>query len=124
MNLSVKKLSNLLILIPTICSAGLTSGIDSKFKLSKLENFKFKAKSPGINFYQKVLSRSLGSHCKLYPNDSKYSQIIFRKCGVKKSILLSMQRFFMEPDAYTNKLKIISKDNIYYEDLPSDCNLY
>ncbi len=124
MNLSVKKLSSILILIPSICFASLTSGIDSKFKLSKLESIKFKSRSPGINFYQKVLSKSLGSHCNLYPNDSRYAQLVYKKCGVTKSILLSMQRFFMEPDAYKNKLNIIPKDNIYYEDIPNNCDLY
>lgn len=124
MNSNVKKLSKLLIFVPIIGFAEIISGIDSRFKLKKLEQIKNRSKSPGISFYQGVLSRSLGSHCSMYPNDSRYSQILFKRCTLSTTILRSMSRFYQEPDASTNKLKMILKDKIYYEDLPSNCDTF
>ena len=114
-----------LIFIPLISSAGIVSGIDQKFKVDRLQKSSSSLghKSSGVSFYQKILSQTLGSHCKLYPNDSYYAQINFQRCSKGRSILKSMSRFFMEPDVATFTKDIILKKEIYYVDLPTDCDL-
>jgi putative component of membrane protein insertase Oxa1/YidC/SpoIIIJ protein YidD len=126
MNLNVALLSSLIFIFPLTVSSSIVSGIDHKFKLSKLTHTskKIKAKSSSVSFYQKVLRQTLGSNCDLYPHDSKYAQINFTRCNKTKSILKSMHRFYMEPDASTVGLDIILKNKVYYVDMPTNCNMY
>lgn len=140
MNLNVVKNNSIIILSLTIVwpSTGygaIVSGIDQQFKLSKIKNktishnqkksnFQGRTKSAGVSFYQKVLRQTLGSNCDLYPHDSYYAQINFKNCSKAKSILKSMSRFYMEPDAPTIGLPILLKNKVYYVDMPTNCNMY
>ncbi|MBT4793375.1 MAG: hypothetical protein HON90_17520, partial [Halobacteriovoraceae bacterium] len=82
--MNVKSLNNFLIFgilsTPLASLSNVVSGIDLKYQLDRFSQKKEFATSSGIKSYQKVLSKSLGSHCSLYPHDSKYAQINFQKC--------------------------------------------
>ncbi len=128
MNLNVVKSSLILIsLTSSFClKAKIVSGIDQKFKLSKLtkSSKRKSSKSSSVSFYQKILRQTLGSSCDLYPHDSYYAQINFTRCSKGRSILKSMHRFYMEPDASTIGSDIILKNKVYYVDMPTNCNMY
>jgi hypothetical protein len=103
------------------------SGIDAAYRLSRVgrpSNI-LGGSSPGVTFYQRVLSQTLGSHCSMYPSDSRNAQILSARCGPVISILRPMARFYLEPDAATLALPFFARENrIVFEDLPSDCRLF
>ncbi len=103
------------------------SGIDATFRLSRIEQQSniLGPSSPGVAFYQRVLSQTLGSHCSMYPSDSRNAQILSARCGPVVSILRPMARFYLEPDAATSALPFFARDDrIIFEDLPNDCSLF
>lgn len=122
-------------LIPSSCSSlnssllpssQIVSGINSQYRYNRL-NYRAGARgmSPGVRFYQTVLSKTLGSHCSLYPSDSVYNQLNQRSCGTGVAVLKSMSRFYLEPDVSTLGFDIVEKrGRLYYVDLPSSCSLF
>ena len=103
-----------------------SSGIDADYRISRLTHSSefHGTRSPGISFYQKVLSQTLGSHCSMYPSDSAYAQNLSVRCGPAISIFRAMARFYLEPDAATLGTPILVRQNrILYEDLPGECSL-
>jgi len=119
----LKGLLPLLFLFFISSLASPTSLIDAQFKLNRLESEKnVGVSSSGVSFYQNVLSRTLGSQCTLFPNDSRFTQINFRRCGSLRAAFKSMARFYMEPDAVTLGYESISdKEQIKFEDFPGEC---
>jgi hypothetical protein len=107
------------------------SSIDAGYEFSRLQQTtvfgatKSSTKSPGVSFYQRVLSKTLGSRCSLYPSDSVYAQINTQRCGSAFSTLRSMSRFYFEPDAPTMGTPVIERDQrILFKDLPNDCRFF
>lgn len=109
------------------------SGIDAQYQLSRIrlpstsrsDQSSENTKSPGVTFYQKVLSKTLGSHCTLYPSDSEYSQMSRFHCGSGFTILRSMSRFYFEPDAASIGTPIIERDHrLLFKDLPNECAFF
>ena len=77
-----------------------------------------------MSFYQNVLSQTLGSHCTLFPSDSRAAQAITARCGAGISALRSMSRFYLEPDAPRLRLPVIAKGSeILFEDEQVSCGL-
>lgn len=110
--------------MPLVAYTKPISGIDSSYKLRKIiQNAHQYTYSSGTKFYQKTLSQTLSSSCDFFPHDSKYNQILMKKCPKINAILKSMARFYQEPDAATLKLDTVIKGKIKYVDLPQDCNL-
>jgi len=104
------------------------SGIDTRFKIQKLNDFSQGTTSSGVSFYQTVLSQTLGSHCKMMPSDSRYSQMLTKRCGSVESIYRSMARFYFEPSAgelgtTITRARTGETNEIYFEDLPDSCLL-
>jgi putative component of membrane protein insertase Oxa1/YidC/SpoIIIJ protein YidD len=125
--MSVLKLNNYIIftLIALESHSGVVSGIDQSFKLSRITQKKtISAKSSGIKSYQRILSRTLGSHCKMYPHDSKFAQINAQKCSHFRGMFQSMSRFYLENDAPVLNGDILIKKEVKYVDLPTNCDLY
>ena len=123
--------SLLLLLFGGCTSTGLkspqTSAIDARFQLSRWNariniSEGAREKSPGISFYQRVLSQTLGSHCSYFPSDSQYAQLTFRSCGPWKGIVRSMSRFYLEPDAAALGYPVIlNGEHILFKDMRSSC---
>lgn len=131
MNMSAIQLSKFLVFLvfTTLSSAvfsKMVSGIDQDYKLGRSfsKNALKNPKSPGTSFYQSVLSKTLGSRCKMYPSDSAYNQVLAQKCPKWRAALKSMDRFYLEPNAQTAGLNTIVKDGIYHVQLPDNCRLY
>jgi hypothetical protein len=106
------------------------SGIDSKFRNQRwaqghMATNSSRTSSPSVGFYQKVLGKTLGSHCSFYPSDSAWNQKLHQNCGSGVAIFRSMARFYLEPDAATLGLPLISKrERIYFADLPQNCHFF
>ncbi len=104
------------------------SAIDARFQFERnasAETSSAGVSSPGVSFYQKVLSKTLGSHCSLYPNDSAYAQRVHARCGAGVATLRSMSRFYFEPDAATLGTPLIQKNGrVLFKDLPNDCAIF
>ncbi|HLE10257.1 MAG: hypothetical protein A2504_04845 [Bdellovibrionales bacterium RIFOXYD12_FULL_39_22] len=120
-----KKIAFLFLIISTPLTAHskVVSGVDQAFKIKRYMQVKemVSGRSEGVHFYQKVLSKTLGSSCDMYPNDSKYAQINFSKCSAIYSIINSMHRFYLEPDSATVGLDIIATKKVFHVDLPRNC---
>ena len=105
--------------------ARLLSSLDQRYKLRKIEKRanQYGLESEGVSFYQRILRKTLGSHCTFFPNDSRYIQIYFKKCGSLKAILKGIQKYYSEVDAPNQQYDIILQNNkIYYVDLPEICS--
>ncbi len=101
------------------------SSIDSNYRLSKLESaYKPGAgDSPGVRAYRNLLSRTLGSHCRYFPSDSRYHLTLSKKCGPGRATIKSMSRFLLEYDApQLGHPFVFEAGTLHYEDLPDDCN--
>lgn len=77
------------------------SSIDAKFRWSReRQATQSGTESPGIHFYQRILSGALASHCRYFPSDSAAAQHTFRRCGQWVGISRSMARSFLEADIH------------------------
>lgn len=97
-------------------SSPVESGIDAKYRFSRIHDAGIESAgtaSPGVTVYQRVLSRTLGSHCSLYPSDSVYAQENMRRCGPLNATLKSMARFYLEPDSATLQMPVIRSAAVY-----------
>ncbi len=128
LNVSLLKTSFLILILNLwSCSSPLSnrsvSPIDSRYKLSKIKT-DTKASS-GINFYQDVLKKAWGSHCKWFPHDSKNAQMLLSKCGVLKGAPKTFARFLNESNASQLGYDlVITKGKIYFEDIPRSCHYF
>jgi hypothetical protein len=104
------------------------SSIDAQFQLARWKSRvsdPSHSESPGIKFYQRVLSQTLGSHCSYFPSDSRHAQLVFKTCGAAMGIGRAMARFYAEPDAPTLGYPIMrSGDRLLIKELRSDCDWF
>lgn len=100
------------------------STIDSRFILQNLKRQNSEqTKSQGILFYQKGFSKILATECTMIPHDSFKTQLVYQTCGPFTSILSSMDRLYLEPDAPKLGLPIIWENNqLHYWDMNHVCH--
>ncbi|HAR43738.1 MAG TPA: hypothetical protein DCS07_14075 [Bdellovibrionales bacterium] len=105
----------------------LHSTIDAQFRYQQIKNSKNSrfGTSSGVTFYQRVLTRTLGSRCTLFPSDSQYTQSLANRCGHVVSTFRAMARFYFEPDAGFSGAPVLNLNGkIYFEDQPDDCSFF
>jgi len=77
-----------------------------------------------IQFYRKVVSKTLASQCKWFPSDSTYTSIMQKKCGVVPGTIQGFSRFMKEEDAARMGYPLVEVNNkINFLDIPNDCSL-
>lgn len=54
---------------------------------------------PSVSIYRNVVAKTLSTHCRWFPSDSRYAQIAQNQCGGVKGGLMSFARFLAEEDA-------------------------
>lgn len=75
--------------------------------------------SPGISFYQRVLSQALATRCQMFPTDSRYTQDLFRSCGPFQAIPMGMSRVFFELDSGALGVPLFAQQNeVHFWDPP------
>lgn len=103
----------------------IASQIDHRFQWRREETKLTRTASPGVKFYQKVLSQTLGSECRWLPSDSQYAQRLAGKCGGLKAIPLSMARFMLEPEAAQIAQEIFyEKGRLRFYDPIDSCSFF
>jgi hypothetical protein len=102
-----------------------TSSLDADYQWRQLQTQGIGSESPGVAFYQKALSQTLGSHCTYFPSDSIHAQNLFRRCGPAVGIVRAMGRFYLEPDAPRLGYPIfIRGGHVYFKEIRTDCDVY
>ena len=100
------------------------SAIDARYQLknSAEKNPVKTGGSPGVSFYQNVLSSTLGSHCSYFPSDSRYAMMISKRCGPVMTMFKSFERYSREFDAAHLGLPIVNVDrDNHFKDIPNEC---
>lgn len=96
------------------------SALDQKYKLQR--QIKNSPKGAAVSAYHQVFSKTLYSHCRWFPSDSRYAQIAQQKCGAGQGALMAFSRFLYEEDATKMGYPIVINDNhLESVNFPHEC---
>lgn len=98
------------------------SAIDAQYKNQVRDQIRTFSDSPGVQFYRKVLSATLASHCSYFPSDSAYALSASRRCGPTAAMLFSYARFSREFNVAEIGLNHFQSSNhIQFEETTNAC---
>lgn len=81
-------------------------------------------KSPGVQFYQSVVSSALSTDCQQYPVDSVYAQQVNQDCGSLSGTWRAIARVLQEPSASELGLPaFVWRGKVFFEDQPEHCHV-
>lgn len=96
------------------------SALDQRYRLER--HMKGTKASPSVQTYRQVVAKTLYSHCKWFPSDSRYAQTAQNRCGGVKGGMMAFSRFMMEEDAIKMGYPVINNhDHIESVDFPDEC---
>lgn len=99
------------------------SSIDGRYRLQRAE-VKNQSTDGSILFYRGIVSKTLASHCKWYPNDSAYTDLAQKRCGLAQGTLSGVSRFMIEEDAGRMGYPTVRSGNsLHFVDIPNECSL-